>query len=131
MRPEPYVIHEEKCAIESWEDATRGEVQWRTLLSADRTPTTSMTFGVAEIKPGRRAALRGHRHAQPEIYYILSGRGVVTIDRQEHFVRAGTAVFIPGHAEHAFRNTDAKPLRFVYVFPVDSFDKVKYEFTEA
>lgn len=131
MRSEPYVIHEGKCEIESWEDATRGEIQWRTLLSADRTPTTSMTLGVAEIKPGGRASLREHRHAQPEIYYILSGSGVVTIDRREHFVRTGTAVFIPGHAEHAVRNTGTKPLHFVYVFPIHSFDEVEYEFTDA
>ena len=72
-----------------------------------------MTLGVAEIKPGGRASLRGHRHAQPEIYYILSGSGVVPIDHREDLVRAGTVVFIPGHDEHAVRNTGAKPLRFV------------------
>jgi oxalate decarboxylase/phosphoglucose isomerase-like protein (cupin superfamily) len=46
-------------------------------------------------------------------------------------VRAGTAVFIPGHAEHAVRNTGTKPLHFVYVFPIHSFDEVEYEFTDA
>ena len=113
MRPEPYVIHEEKCEIESWEDATRGEIQWRTLLSADRTPTTSMTLGVAEIKPGGRASLREHRHAQPEIYYILSGVAKMTIGDETRDVGPGDAIAIPPGAEHTIRNTGPDVLKFL------------------
>ena len=56
------------------------------------------------------------------------GEGVVVIDGREHPVRPGTALFIPGDAEHGVRNTGEEPLRLLYAFPVDSFDQVEYAF---
>lgn len=126
-----FSVQEGDCAIERWTDATRGNVQWRTLLSADRTPTDSLTLGVAELAPGERDALSCHRHAQAEVYYVLSGEGVVTIDDRQHSISPGSAVFIPGNAKHSVRNTSDETLRILYAFAVDSFERVKYEFVEA
>jgi oxalate decarboxylase/phosphoglucose isomerase-like protein (cupin superfamily) len=39
------------------------------------------------------------------------------------------AVFIPGDAEHGIRNSGAIVLRFVYVFPTNSFADVEYRFS--
>ena len=125
----PVIIHEEECEIEGWDDPERGKVQWWTLLSADRTPSRSMTCGVAEIDPGPGDGLSLHRHAQAEVYHFLSGRGVVTIEGEEYAVRAGSTMFVPGSSEHGIRNTGEEPLRLFYVFAVDSFADVKYEFS--
>jgi quercetin dioxygenase-like cupin family protein len=128
-RPRPFAIHEEACAFEQWGDARHPRVRWRTLVSADRTPTGSLTLGVAELPPGGSAEFRLHRHEQPEVYYVVEGEGVVTISGVEHPVRPGSAVFIPGDAEHGAVNTGDGTLRLVYVFPADSFDEVRYEFS--
>ena len=74
--------------------------------------------------------LKVHRHALPELYYILTGSGVVTIDGVQHPVSADTAVFIPGNVAHGLRNTGQTILRFLYVFAVDSFSKVEDIFPE-
>lgn len=126
--PEAFSVHENQCELETWDDPVRGTVRWRTLLSADRTPTTSMTVGVAEIEPGRPEAFYPHRHAESEVYYVLAGRGIVMIDGREHPVRPGTALFIPGDAEHGVRNTGTELLRLLYAFAVDSFDQIEYVF---
>jgi quercetin dioxygenase-like cupin family protein len=130
-RTRPFVIHEEECELEQWENATDARVRWRTLLSSDRTPTESLTLGVAELPPGVSQEFRPHRHSQAEAYYILSGEGIVTISGVEHPVRSGTAVFIPGNAPHGAVNTGAQLLRLLYVFPAASFDEIDYEFPEA
>jgi quercetin dioxygenase-like cupin family protein len=130
-RTRPFVIHEEECELEQWGDTPEARVRWRTLLSADRTPTGSLTVGVAELPPGASREFRPHRHAQAEVYYILSGEGVVTISGVEHQVRSGTAVFIPGNALHGAVNTGPQLLRLLYVFPAASFDEIRYEFPEA
>ena len=67
----------------------------------------------------------------PEIYFVLAGTGVMTLDGREIAVKAGSAVFIPGMAEHGVRQTGAERMRFFYGFPVDSFDDVEYLFTAA
>lgn len=91
-----FVVHEQESAFAYGTELGQGRARWRTLLSADETPTDSITVGIAEIEPGAENGLRPHRHAQPEVYYILSGRGMVRISDQERQARPGTAIFIPG-----------------------------------
>ena len=129
-RTEPFVIHEKACAFEGGDEPAPGRVRWRTLLSADRTPSDSLTLGVAELDPGEARDFRPHRHAQPEVYYILSGEGIVSLSGAEHPVWPGTTIFIPGDAAHGARNTGSEVLRLLYVFPADSFDQIRYEFPE-
>ncbi|MGO9419563.1 cupin domain-containing protein [Roseiarcus sp.] len=123
----PLVLDEADAALDGWDDPVRGRIRWRTLFSRPGTPTDGITCGVADLGPGDWLGL--HRHAPPEIYYVLAGTGVVTLNGAETAVKAGSAVFIPGMAEHGIRQTGAQLLRFFYGFPVDSFDGVEYLFS--
>lgn len=60
---------------------------------------------------------------------MLAGAGVVTLDGEAVALKSGSAVFIPGMAEHGVRQTGVELLRFFYGFPVDSLDKVEYLFS--
>lgn len=40
-----------------------------------------------------------------------------------------SVVFIPGNAEHGIRNEGLEVLRWLYVFPCDGFEEVKYVFS--
>ncbi len=53
------------------------------------------------------------------------------IDQETRIISSGMAIFIPGNAEHAVANYDAYPLRFIYVFPTDTFQQVEYTFVEG
>jgi quercetin dioxygenase-like cupin family protein len=112
--------------VQGWQDQ-RGHAAWTRLFSQGETPTDSMTAGVAELKQG--GFLAPHRHPQAEIYYVLEGQGILTVDGVAHSVRAGTAAFIPGGSEHAIRNDGSEPLRFFYVFAVDRIEDVEYKFS--
>jgi len=125
-----HVVNEADVPLEAWNDAVRGVVTWRTLLSGDRTPTRGLTLGVAEVVEQTGAEARLHRHAQDEAYYVLSGKGVLNVDGLEHPLSAGSTAFIPGNAWHAARAVGSEPLRLLYVFPADSFADVVYEFPD-
>lgn len=125
----PLVIRDEDQPRDGWDDAVKGRIGWRTLFGGGVTATDSLTAGIAEVEPGGWLGL--HRHAPAEIYYVLEGRGIVTLEGIEHEVSAGAAVFIPGDAEHGIRNPYGVAFRFLYVFPVDSFAEVEYRFGEA
>ena len=130
-KTEAFLIHEDECAFEGGDEPAPGRVRWRTLLSSDRTPTESLTLGVAELDRGEARDFRPHRHAHPEVYYILAGEGIVSLAGTEHHVRPGTTVFIPGNIPHGARNTGSEVLRLLYVFPADSFCQIRYEFPET
>ncbi|MDQ3123284.1 MAG: cupin domain-containing protein [bacterium] len=125
----PVVIREQDCETEDWSKIGKNLLTWKTLISADRTPTDSITMGVAEFKPGGTANdVYLHRHKASEAYYILSGIGFVSIDGKETKVSTGTAVFVPSNSLHAVGNDSNSVLRILYVFGVNSFDEVKYIF---
>ena len=126
---EPVALDEKDLAQDGWDDPVRGRLRWRTLFSKGTTPSEGITCGVTELQPGDWLGL--HRHAPAEIYYVFAGSGVVSLDGREIPVKAGSAVFIPGMAEHGIRQTGSEILRLFYAFPVDSFDQVEYLFSAA
>ena len=123
----PIIIHEPTQPFEQTIDMPGGRTHWKTLLSADRTPTDAMTVGITEIEPDQ---IFLHQHAQPEVYYILAGHGVVQISGEEYALQPGSLVFIPGDAPHGLRNTGNEVLRLLYVFALDSLDQVVYKLPE-
>jgi quercetin dioxygenase-like cupin family protein len=123
-------VHESDREWQSWPEelvAQRGAVLWRTLVSGDRTPSSALTLGVAKIAPGDE--VHEHRHAQAELYFVLTGEALVTVDGEARTVGPGTAVFIPGNAFHSCANRGSGELRFAYVLAADSFGDVEYVFT--
>jgi quercetin dioxygenase-like cupin family protein len=120
------VTSAEERPREAWDDPAKGSVTWHTLFSGEITPTDAMCAGIAVLTPGGVNA--PHRHAEAEIYYILEGSGILTVDEKDYPVRKGSAVFIPGNAWHALRPTDGKEIRLLYVFPTGRFSDVVYEF---
>lgn len=126
----PLVINERDCDLEEWSDEVRGKVQWRTLLSGDRTSTSGLTCGVAELPVGSPESVTLHQHDPVEVYYILEGNGVLTIDGIEYEVSTGSTAYIPGNTLHGLMNTGVSPLRLLYIFPVDSFRDVEYVFPD-
>ena len=124
---QPLIISERNVVRDSWDDATRGVLGFRTLFSAGTTATRALTAGIADLSAGGWLGL--HRHAPAEIYYVVQGHGTVTLDGAGYPVSAGTAVYIPGDTEHGIRNAGSAPLRFFYAFAVDSFDDVRYRFS--
>jgi mannose-6-phosphate isomerase-like protein (cupin superfamily) len=125
----PYALDEKDAPQDGWDDPVRGRLRWRTLFSKGVTPTERMTCGVTELRPGDWLGL--HRHAPAEIYYVFAGAGLMSLEGRELPIKAGSAVFIPGMAEHGLRQTGSEILRLFYAFPVDSFDSVEYLFSAA
>jgi mannose-6-phosphate isomerase-like protein (cupin superfamily) len=122
--PEPVVVHERDRPEEEWP----GIVRWRTLLGGADDPAVGMTVGFATIDPGSSTDGAPHRHAPAEVYLFRSGRGVVQVGDREIPVEPGSVVVVPGGARHFVHNPGDEPLCFHYVFGVDRFADVVYEF---
>jgi quercetin dioxygenase-like cupin family protein len=108
--------------------AGTSRTRWRLIFSKRRTPTEALTLGLAEFPPG--GVLPLHHHAPAEIYHVLEGEGLTEIEGEPHMLLPGISLFIPANARHRTANTGSGPLRFLFVFPTDSFDEIAYHFDE-
>jgi quercetin dioxygenase-like cupin family protein len=124
----PLVRHEHEVDAESWNDATRGELSFRTLLGGPGSETDRFTAGVADLGPGQWLGV--HSHQQDEIYYVLQGELLLQLGSAEHPLRAGHAVVIPGGVRHGVRHVRGAPARLFYALAAGSFDEVQYSFAE-
>ena len=121
------IVRPQDRAIEEWSDPARGKLIWRTFISGDITSSSQMSAGLAELEP-RHGELVPHRHAQPEIYHIIEGTGILTLEDVEQSVSVGTCIYIPGDVRHGIRNESETVLKIFYVFPTDKFSDVVYRF---
>ncbi|MFQ5857525.1 MAG: cupin domain-containing protein, partial [Anaerolineae bacterium] len=84
-----------------------------------------------EVAPGARS--RPHRHITcEEIYFVVSGTGVVYLGSQTQAVSSGYVIHIPPGVRHMVENDSAMPLRlFVVNAPPYQADDVIFEEDES
>lgn len=73
----------------------------------------TMCMGLVEIDPGHASPM--HRHNCEEIYYVLSGNGVLEIEGEEHALVAGGASFQRPNLKHRVVNSGDETLRLLVI----------------
>lgn len=82
----------------------------------DRTTSEIELCSLAEEVLPVGAAVGRHHHLQTEeIYYLLEGRGRMTVGGETREVVAGDAILIPRGATHTLENTGDAPMRLLLV----------------
>jgi len=67
-----------------------------------------------EVNKGERISLQKHDH-RSEKWVIVSGEGLVTINKVTTYVSNGSVIDIPLHCRHRIANIGKKPLVFIEV----------------
>jgi len=80
----------------------------------DRTTSKITVCSLAEevLPPGRAVTPHHHRELE-EIYYILSGSGLMTVGHESVDVRSGDAIYVPRGHRHTLQNTGSEPIRLL------------------
>lgn len=123
------VVADDEREWEGWpadQVPVRGEVRWKTMLSACRAASDSITLGVGRLRSGEH--LREHRHPQSEAYLVLAGELTLRVAGESQRVRPGDAAFVSGGALHSLVNEGADETRFAYAFAADAAQEIAYEF---
>jgi mannose-6-phosphate isomerase-like protein (cupin superfamily) len=71
-------------------------------------PGLRLVFRKRALKPG--SAIGYHLQKEDEIYYVLSGRGIMTIDGKRFDVGPGTAILTRPGSSHGLRQTGPEDL---------------------
>ena len=73
-----------------------------------KAPGLNLVFRKRALKPG--SAIGYHLQAEDEIYYVLSGRGSMTIDGKSFDVGAGDAILTRPGSSHGLKQVGAEDL---------------------
>jgi len=84
------------------------------LVRPERGGSRNVSVAVGVIEPGERT--RPHRHTESdEVYYVLSGKGVVTLGEKCYAVGPGSCVLTPAGHVHSVRCTGNEALRILCI----------------
>ncbi len=84
------------------------------LMDRSNSGITSCSLAEEILPPG--CAVRPHFHREiEEIYYILSGRGLMTVGEDQREVGSGDSVYVPRGARHTLENTGAEEIKLLLV----------------
>ena len=70
--------------------------------------------GFVVIEPNGTVPL--HDHEQEEVYYILKGKGEMTVEGETWVLEAVSAVYILPKTPHALKNIGAEALHMLFVY---------------
>jgi quercetin dioxygenase-like cupin family protein len=77
--------------------------------------TDRMAMSLVSVRPGAAVPMHAH-HDEEQVYYVLAGRGTVTVGDRHQRVGPGHAVHIPLDTQHGVSNDSAAdPLDYLYV----------------
>lgn len=85
------------------------------------TGARAVTFRLVEIPVagGQQEARQPHFHEDfEECIYLLSGKGISTVDGVDHPLEAGDTILIAPGERHMTRNNGQEPLTLLCFFPV-------------
>ena len=70
--------------------------------------------GIANVQVARTKSLPHFFHTgYDEVYYVLSGTGIVTLDGKASALRPGSVVVIPAGVRHSLEVSEGEELEFV------------------
>ncbi len=97
------------------EGAKDVEIRWL-ISKEDGAPNFAMRM--FELKPGGHTPL--HRHPHEHEVFIVEGNGTLSCDGKNYKFGSEYAIFVPGNAEHNFKNTGDSLLRFLCLIPASA-----------
>ena len=82
---------------------------------------------INEFEVAAGGAVFPHSHPTHEWYFVMSGRGVMTVDEEERAVEPGDLVYIPPDQVHSLRPTGDDPIHcFCFAVGVKGAGPIDY-----
>ena len=82
----------------------------------DKTPGMKFVFRKRALEPG--AGIGYHEQKEDEVYYVLSGRGVMTLDDKAHDVVPGTAILTRPGSSHGLKQVGDEDLVVLIAYEI-------------
>ncbi|NHJ32739.1 MAG: cupin domain-containing protein [Asgard group archaeon] len=81
------------------------------ILELERNEQYSLAYG--ELAVGEKSKL--HKMEMQELYYIMQGKGKITLDKEEKKLKKGDVIVIPENVEQKLENIGKETLKFLMI----------------
>ena len=118
-----------------WEKSTKARIasganpktEWKHLIDNEICGSEGVSVGYGKIPVGENLPL--HTHKPQEIYFITKGTGLLTQDDDDSKkLSEGDIVYIPCNKQHGLKNTGIIDLEYLFIFMIDNWNQVRYNF---
>jgi mannose-6-phosphate isomerase-like protein (cupin superfamily) len=89
----------------------RDNITSHLLVSKLTCNSDNLAITLVEMEPGGKQHV--HSHKPEQMYYILEGSGVMTVDDERRPVGTGDCIYFPSFAKHGLENTGGTALRYL------------------
>jgi quercetin dioxygenase-like cupin family protein len=106
----------EKMANVAWQEYPGhfGGALSKALVGPQNSGSRRLDFRISRYAP--MAYVQEHVHkVQEQVYYVLEGEGVLTLNQERHLMRPHDYVYVPPGVRHSFTNTGTAGLVFLVV----------------
>jgi quercetin dioxygenase-like cupin family protein len=106
----------EKMAMVPWQEFPGhfGGALSKALVGPGKGDSRRLDFRISHYAP--MAYVEEHAHkVQEQVYYVLEGEGMLTMDGEAHLMRANDYVYLPAGVRHGLSNTGTTGLVFLVI----------------
>ena len=99
----------------------------KVLIDQEAIPDAPLCLAEVRYPPGAKCPPHSHRESA-EVYFVLEGELIATIDEHPHRVQSGQLAYIPSRTQHWAENQGIRDCLFVAIHapPVDDILEVKH-----
>ena len=108
-----WAINEEFEKWEYWEPSKGSRLRYKVLFDQKH---GNARQGVAIYSVAPNTHYTRHFHEDPEIYYIVSGHGIMNVQDTEYEVNPGSAIYIGPGVVHGIDNPGDEPLKNYVIY---------------
>jgi len=109
-----YIIQRDAEVAKSEPGPHQGPGQTVGHVFFDKTPNLHFSFRKRVLKPG--SGIGYHEQHEDEVYYVLSGRGVMTLDDKPYDVTPGTAILTRTGSSHGLKQVGGEDLVLIITY---------------
>ena len=81
------------------------------LVSENTCDSKNLTITIVDMEPGGKQHV--HSHEPEQMYYIMEGSGLMTVDDETRQVEAGDCIFFSSLSRHGLENNGGTVLRYL------------------
>jgi len=106
----------EKMARIAWQQFPGhfGGALSKALVGPGNSGSSRIDFRISRYAPSAYVAEHVHK-VQEQVYYVLEGEGLLTLNAEQHLMRPHDYVYVPPGVRHSFTNTGTAGLVFLVV----------------